>query len=98
VGAALRREWVTAAGWWGDDPCESGFDEKAEAVTQAFVELCVRTARGLHSDGTIARLFRQSVPILVHELEYYAAIADQAGAANPPGVADEFLAWIRSWT
>ena len=95
VGSALRREWITAADRWSDDPWEPGFEAKAHSVTQAFVELCVRTARGLHSDGTIARLFGRAVPVLVHEVEYYDAIADQAAAANPPGVADEFLAWIR---
>jgi hypothetical protein len=29
------------------------------------------------------------------ELEYYHAIADQAEAANPPGVVADFVAWVR---
>jgi hypothetical protein len=32
----------------------------------------------------------------VGEVEYYDAIAMQALAANPPGVADDFIDWVRN--
>jgi hypothetical protein len=35
------------------------------------------------------------VPVLIHELEYYEQIARQTEAANPPGLADDFAAWVR---
>jgi hypothetical protein len=40
-------------------------------------------------------LFGRPIPVLVHELEYYDAIAMQNLAANPPGVADDFIRWCR---
>ncbi|MEV7438623.1 hypothetical protein [Streptomyces griseoviridis] len=36
------------------------------------------------------------MPVIVHELEYYEAIARQTEAANPPGLADEFTSWVRN--
>jgi len=39
--------------------------------------------------------FGQSVPIIVHELEYYDQIAEQTRKANPPGLTLEFEAWVR---
>ena len=35
------------------------------------------------------------MPVLVHELECYEAITRRTEAANPPGLADEFTAWVR---
>lgn len=42
------------------------------------------------------RLFGAPLPILIHELEYYDAIAEQTERANPPGVADAFARWVRA--
>lgn len=33
--------------------------------------------------------------MLIHELEYYDQIATQTEAANPPGLADDFITWVR---
>jgi hypothetical protein len=43
-----------------------------------------------------AALFGKTIPVIVHELEYYDQIADQTLKANPPSAADEFAAWVRS--
>jgi hypothetical protein len=50
----------------------------------------------LHADGLIQKIFGRPVAVLVHEVEYYDAIADQAEAANPPGVAADFVTWVRN--
>lgn len=84
VGAHLRDEWIK------NRPPES-----AERVTHAFVDVCVRLARHLHATGLIEATFSRPVPVLVHELEYYDAIAEQAAAANPAGVAADFIAWVQ---
>jgi hypothetical protein len=55
-----------------------------------------RDAKLLHDEGDIAALFGNTIPVIVHELEYYDQIADQTIMANPRGVADEFAAWVRS--
>jgi hypothetical protein len=102
AGASLRREWLVSLGLYEEEPDTSGNAEweawlsRAQRVTQRFVDLIVATARQLHDDGTILRIFGRPVPVVVHELEYYDAIADQAVAANPSGLADEFAAWVRS--
>ena len=62
--------------------------------TQYFVDLCVRVARRLHRDRVISRVFGRPIPIVVHELEYSDKIAHQTSAANPDGVADEFVDWV----
>lgn len=33
--------------------------------------------------------------MILHELEYYEGIARRTEAANPPGLADDFTAWVR---
>lgn len=40
--------------------------------------------------------FLHSIPIVVHELEYYDQIASRTAAANPPGLAKEFVEWVNS--
>jgi hypothetical protein len=91
-GAALLRRAIEDMGYWfpGED------DVATEVTTPWFVANAVFAARRLQDDGDIARIFGRSIPVLVHEVEYYDAIAMQALAANPPGVADEFIAWVRS--
>jgi len=100
-GCALRTSWLTtqrmAAG--GTTHRRRGlrrFINVGEQATQLFVDLCVEEAQRLHQDGTIASVFGRPIPVLVHELEYYDAIAAQARAANPSGLADEFIAWVES--
>ncbi len=94
MGAALCKEWLSARGLWVTEPEAPETYEVTDAATQALVDLCVRVARELHEAGVIKRLFGREVPVLVHELEYYQAIVDQAVDANPPGVAEDFVAWV----
>ena len=65
-----------------------------QAMTELFVDSCVDAVRHLHEGGVITSVFGRSIPVLVHELEYYDVIAEQNRRANPPGVADEFCGWI----
>ena len=44
----------------------------------------------------IQETFARSLPIVIHELDYYDEIAQRTAEANPPGVADGFVAWINS--
>ncbi|MEV0492325.1 hypothetical protein [Streptomyces atratus] len=50
----------------------------------------------LHTTGVIERYVGRSVPVIVHELEYYEGIARRTEAANPTGLAYEFTAWVRN--
>lgn len=102
--AALTQEWIVEQGWWYSD--EEEFSDEAEIVERcdeaafqirtAYIELAIRLAQQVHSGGIFAELGIKPVPIIVHELEYYGAIAQQTAAANPAGLADEFVAWVNA--
>ncbi len=63
-------------------------------TTEDFVRLAVEVARRLHSDGVIEAVFGRSVPIVIHELEYLFSTMLWTAAANPRGLADEFVDWV----
>jgi hypothetical protein len=96
LGANLRDQWAKQEGLSyeladGEDPL---FNERGEPLTEAFVQLLVDMVRRLHRDGDIERTFGRSIPVLIHELEYYEQIASQNLAANPPGIVpDDFVRW-----
>jgi hypothetical protein len=66
-----------------------------DQITAAFVRECCDTVCRLHASGAVTAIYGRSIPLLVHELEYYDEIAEQNKAANPPGVCDEFALWVR---
>jgi hypothetical protein len=94
-GEALRNEWIAATGWTVDWDADDA-DEAADKITSGFVDVCVQLAQRLHSSGEVERLFGRSIPVIVHELEYYDEIAEQNLRANPAGLADGLVNWIRS--
>ena len=98
AGASLREDWARENGLWyelaeGEDAL---FNERGEPLTNAFVRLLVDVVGSLHRDGDIQRIFGRSLPVLIHELEYYEEIAAQNLAANPAGVVpQDFVDWCR---
>jgi len=75
-----------------------GDDATARQVTTPwFVSNTVFAARRLHDEGDIVTIFGRPIPVIVHELEYYDEIAMHNLAANPPGVADDFIRWCRAF-
>ncbi|MFD4478327.1 hypothetical protein ACFWPU_19790 [Streptomyces sp. NPDC058471] len=101
AGATARQEWITALGLWYDEPTDpadwdSVIGPLAAQIEARFNQTCCQLARTLHTTGIIERSVGRPVPVIVHELEYYEAIARQTEAANPPGLADEFTSWVRN--
>jgi len=99
---ALFDEWMEKNGYRnlpedeGPDYDEKGFYiGKGPAVTRKFIEELIETAHMLHKSKLIEAKTGRPVPIIIHELEYYDAIANQTMAANPAGLADEFCNWVR---
>lgn len=92
-------EWVRALGLaYSDQEEEDNFDEcmeLGEQITNHFVQTICQVAKNLHESGIITTVFGRPIPILIHELEYYGSIADQTEYANPAGVADAFVGWVR---
>lgn len=97
-GRQLLEQALKAEGlWYSDEEEESDFERcmvVADRITAYFVAACVRIAQALHASGAIEKRFGHPVPIIVHELEYYDQIAMQTAAANPPGLAQEFVDWV----
>jgi len=95
--------WLRETGMWLDDPqgdddedAWEALEQASERITPAFALLCAEAARRLHDDGVIVEVFGRPIPVVIHELEYYDAIADETEAANPAGLAAEFIAWVRN--
>jgi hypothetical protein len=99
AGAAIRDEWIRHLGLWYDpaDPSTwtTAVGPLAAQIETEFNQACCQLGQILHTSGVITRSVGRPVPVLVHELEYYEAIALRTEAANPPGLADEFTAWVR---
>ena len=91
-------EWARELGYWyTDEDANRDFDttlSNDEQLTTAFVELLVAVVADLHNAGDVARYLGRRVPILIHELEYYEAIADQNSRANPPELVRDFVSWV----
>jgi len=96
-GAQLREAWAKSEGLWYDlaDDENPVFNECGEPLTKAFISLLESVVQRLHA-GDIDRIFGKSLPVLIHELEYYEEIAAQNLRGNPPGIVpDDFVRWCR---
>jgi hypothetical protein len=69
---------------------------KGPILTQRFVDILVDVANRLHSENITQNKDGEKIPIIIHELEYYEAIAEQNERANPQGQANEFIKWVRN--
>ncbi|KJS59488.1 hypothetical protein [Streptomyces rubellomurinus] len=100
-GAAARHRWISELGLWYDEPPDpedwvTVVGPTAALIEATFNQACVRLALDLHDDGTIESTLGRPVPVVLHELEYYEGIARRTEAANPPGLAADFAAWVRT--
>ena len=86
----------------GSQLLEEWFAQYTEGTSQdevfmAFGELADEAARTVHADGTIQRVFGRPIPIIFHDLEGRDQVFDWTRAANPDGLADEFLNCGGGW-
>ncbi|MFF3699525.1 hypothetical protein [Streptomyces sp. NPDC002221] len=101
-GAAARHQWISELGLWYDEEPTRPEDwmttvgPTAALIEANFHRACVQLARHLHDDGVIENTIGKPVPVILHELEYYEGIARRTEAANPPELADDFTAWVRT--
>lgn len=65
--------------------------EDADALILTFAALCLRVARRLHEMGVIREVFGRDLPIIMHDDNWDEDMYHNTEAANPPGVAKEFL-------
>ncbi len=89
AGATARQKWISDLGLWHDEPTDladwdSVIGPLAAQIEARFNRTCCQLTRTLHTTGVIERSAGRTVPVIVHELEYYEAIARQTEAANRP--------------
>jgi hypothetical protein len=101
AGATARQDWISELGLWYDEPAAPAdwittVGPLAAQIEAHFNQACWQLARTLHETGVVERSLGRPVPVIVHELEYYEGIARRTELANPPGLADDFTAWVRT--
>ena len=94
-GAALRHAWLDDLGLVPEPEDDTdAYELWRPAVEDAFLDLCVTAATRLHVSGVVLAALGRPVPVIVHELEYDDSDVQRTLAANPPGLADGFAAWV----
>ncbi len=106
--AQAREAWLRATGLWiDDDQIDARLDEALETknddvleplcrMTEEFFAVCVRIVRRLHDDGHVERTFGKPIPVLLVNHDFGDAPTELTYQANPPGLVDEYCAYMRS--
>jgi hypothetical protein len=99
-GGALRTAWLKEIGCQiskrdldSDDDRVYKLDEK---ICDAFGQLAARASLALHNSGLIQKKFGSSIPVVIHNLEYYSKVDKETRMANPRGVATVFCKWMKT--
>ena len=50
----------------------------------------------LHNNGIIKEVFGKSIPIIIHELEYYDKPVNWTKKGNPTGIVNQFIDWVEN--
>ncbi|MEW1793568.1 hypothetical protein [Streptomyces niveus] len=97
AGAALHLAEIRELGLWYDDEAdEDTQDRRDELLTAHFDDACVDVARHLHTSGALTRILGRPVPVLPFDMYRAGYEPELAGAANPPEVVADYLAWARA--
>lgn len=100
-GAELFTAWLDESQLnFSNEDEKRDFDRCAQLVEQIdehFWQMSAEVGLRLHESGIIASKLGKPVPIIIHDLEYYDKVVDTTRAANPSGVADEFIEWVNSF-
>ena len=98
AGSELREAWINERGlMYTDEDEEADFDrcmQLGEKIYNEFWKICARVGKRLHDSGAIIARFGNSIPIIIHNLEYDDKGAAITREANPEGVADDFVKWV----
>jgi hypothetical protein len=102
----LLQEWFKESEYYySEEENESAkdddklFDElcaKGEKFNNEFIELIIKISSELHSSGIVKDVFDKSVPIIIHELEYYDKHVDWTKKGNPNGTVTKFVDWVEN--
>ncbi|MEU6082297.1 hypothetical protein [Streptomyces sp. NPDC047108] len=99
TGAQLYVDEVKGLGLWYDDAAEISESEQEgldEQLAQHFADVCVDTARHLHSSGCLKHVMGRRVPIVIFDMDCPGWEVGTTEAANPPEAVADFLAYFRA--
>ena len=105
--ADLAAWFAASPHYYGEEEKQAAFEDdgdeafatvsaKGDTFRAEFVEAVIAAVQKLFAENAVADTFGRNIPVLVHELEYYDLPNGWTKRANPPGVADEFLAWAQN--
>lgn len=79
---------------FSDDALNDLLIDKGDRLYTAFSDQCVRLAQTLAEDGTLARVFGRTIPVIVHDLEISEDTIAWTTAANVPELIADWLAYV----
>ncbi|HBK70360.1 MAG TPA: hypothetical protein DDZ39_01665 [Flavobacteriaceae bacterium] len=79
-----------------DDDLFDKLCAKGEKFNKEFIELVVKMSSELHKNGIVKEIFGKSIPIIIHELEYYDKPVNWTKKGNPIETVKEFIDWVET--
>ncbi|ABF40941.1 hypothetical protein Acid345_1940 [Candidatus Koribacter versatilis Ellin345] len=94
------RRWIDEAGLSYTRADEDNDFERTialgEQINRLFMAQVIAAVQQLHASPVLVSKIGKPVPVIIHDLEYYDAVLYQTKQANPPGLADDFCAWVNT--
>lgn len=93
-------DWMLQnAAYYSDDESFDDFErtiDLGKKLGEEFMEIIVSVSQKLHSDHVIIDKFGKTIPIIIHELEYYDMPLKWTIEGNPTYTVTEFYNWVTS--
>lgn len=70
--------------------------EKGEQFQAEFIQIVIEIAQQLFTEKVLEQKFGKNIPIIIHDLEYYAEPINWTSSANPPELIKEFLTFAKT--
>ena len=95
----LIREWINESKLpyqKNYNPYDTTKEERdlLQEITNEFIKILIEVVKEIHNDNILIKKFKGSIPILIHELEYYDIIEKQNVEANGPELVKDFSNYI----
>ena len=100
----LKKWFETSNYFYSDDEKEMAEEDKElydkisdmeDDFCDAFIDEIILNVQQLFANKIIENKFGKSIPVLVHELEYYDKPVGWTIKSNPKGLVDEFVNWTK---
>ena len=97
-GAEAFERWIRLEGlWYSDEEEERDFDrawDRGEEIDRKVLAMLAESASELHRE-LVPRVFGSAIPIVIQDPDFEEPAAEATSRANPPGLARDYLTWLR---